>query len=247
VSVSPAPGPCLASIDVLVLAGGLGTRLAAVLPDRPKLLAPVAGRPYLGYLLDWLARFGAHRIVLGLSHRADAVLAHLAAHPRPDLEIVPLIEPRPLGTAGAVRFARATLKTDPVLVVNGDSFTDADLCAFLRRHDAAGAPATILCTEVDDAGRFGRVVIDRNGRIERFVEKDARAKGVAPINAGVYLFSARLLDQIAAGAAVSLERDVFERLAPGTLAAFAGRFGFVDIGTPESLARAAELLSQPAA
>lgn len=238
---------CLAPLDVFVLAGGLGTRIRAVLADTPKLLAPIAGRPYLAYLLDWLRRFGAGRVVLGLGHRAEAILAHLEAVPPAGLEVVPVVEPRPLGTAGALRFARPQLHSDPVLVMNGDSFADADLCALVDRHRQSGAAGTMLCAEVEDAGRYGRVVLDGQGRVAGFVEKDRAYKGSAAINAGVYLLSARLVDEIAAGNTNSLEREVFTHLPAGTLAALTGRFSFIDIGTSESLARAAEVVTRPAA
>jgi mannose-1-phosphate guanylyltransferase len=234
----PAGATCLGALDVFVLAGGLGTRIRPVLGDTPKLLAPIGGRAYLYYLLDWLRHFGACRIVLGLGYQAQAVIEHLRRYPAKGLEIDTVIEPRPLGTAGAIRFAREALRTDPVLILNGDSFVDADLCAFVARHREAGATGTLLCTEVPDAGRYGRVETDSAGRIRRFAEKDPAFRGTASINAGLYLLSAALLDDIAAGKAASLERDVFERLPAGSLATYSGLFKFIDIGTPESLAAA---------
>jgi NDP-sugar pyrophosphorylase family protein len=234
---------CLQALDIFVLAGGLGTRIRPVLGELPKILAPISGRPYLAYLLDWLQRFGARRVVLGLGHGAKAVIDHLDAWPAGGrIELTTMVEPSPLGTAGAIRFARGALRSDPVLIMNGDSFTDADLCAFVDRHSASEAIGTVLCAEVDNAGRYGRVELDRGGYIYGFIEKDAAFHGRAQINAGVYLLSAAMLDDIAAGQAVSLERDVYERLPPGSLAAFAGPFRFIDIGTPESLALAASVL-----
>jgi NDP-sugar pyrophosphorylase family protein len=231
---------CLAALDVFVIAGGLGTRIGSALGDTPKLLAPIAGRPYLAYLLDWLQRFGAKRIVLGLGHRAEAVVDFLGnTSAFDDLDIATVIEPRPLGTAGAIRFARPHLRSDPVLIMNGDSFADADLCAFVDHHRRAKAKATLLCVEVDDAGRYGRVEIDDEGRIRGFIEKDSDFHGASAISAGVYLFSAALLDEIAKGNVASLEREVFGCAPAGSFDAFAGRFAFIDIGTPESL-KAAE-------
>jgi NDP-sugar pyrophosphorylase family protein len=229
--------PCLATLDVLVIAGGLGTRIQPILGDTPKLLAPIGGRPYLAYLLDWLRDFGAKRIVLSLGHRAQAVVDFLDRHKSSyeDQSVVTVTEPRPLGTAGAIRFARPNLRTDPVLVMNGDSFVDADLCAFVAHHRRAQAKATLLCTEVDDAGRYGRIELDGEGRIRGFNEKDPDLHGRSIVSAGVYLFSATLLDEIAASSATSLEHDVFTRAPSGSLNAFAGRFAFIDIGTPESL------------
>jgi mannose-1-phosphate guanylyltransferase len=228
---------CLATLDVLVIAGGLGTRIQSTLGDTPKLLAPIGGRPYLAYLLDWLRQFGAKRIVLGLGHRAQAVVDFLDRHKSSydDLTLVTVTEPQPLGTAGAIRFARPNLRTDPVLVMNGDSFADADLCAFVAHHRRVQAKATLLCAEVDDAGRYGRVELDGDGRIRGFIEKDPDFHGRSAVSAGVYLFSAALLDEIAGGSTVSLEHDVFGRAPTGSLDAFAGRFAFIDIGTPESL------------
>ncbi len=242
VTHSALPHPqCLATLDVLVIAGGLGTRIQSALGDTPKLLAPIGGRPYLAYLLDWLRRFGARRVVLGLGHRAQAVIDFLERNKSSydDFTVATVTEPEPLGTAGAVRFARANLRTDPVLVMNGDSFADADLCAFVAHHRRVKAKATLLCAEVDDAGRYGRVELDGKGRIAGFIEKDPNFHGRSAVSAGVYLFSAALLDEIASGGAVSLERDVFGRAASGSLDAFAGPFAFIDIGTPESLKLAA--------
>jgi mannose-1-phosphate guanylyltransferase len=235
---------CLAEIDVFVVAGGLGTRIRPILGDTPKLLAPVGDRTYLAYLLDWLAFFGARRIVFGLGHRAEAIRAEFERHPRADLTIVTVVEPEPLGTAGAIGFSRNRLRTDPVLVLNGDSFVDADLCefvAFYRTHLPLGA---VLCTQIGDGQRYGRVRVGENGDIVSFDEKNVSPAGAATINAGVYLLSARLLDTIANSRKSSIERDIFPALMPGTLQAFTGAFEFIDIGTPESLTRAADTLKR---
>jgi NDP-sugar pyrophosphorylase family protein len=236
--------PCLHTLDVLILAGGLGTRLQSVLRDVPKLLAPIGDRPYIAYLLAWLRGFGARRIVLSLGYKAEAVIDYLREHEYLGLDLETIIEPRPLGTAGAIRFARASLRTEPVLALNGDSCVNADLCAFVERYRAERLRASILCTEVDAAGRYGRVVVDRDKCIREFVEKDPNFRGRATVNAGVYLLSAVLLNEIAAGKAVSLEHDVFELEPAGTIGAFVGNFEFVDIGTPASLAGAKPVLDR---
>jgi mannose-1-phosphate guanylyltransferase len=229
-------------MDVAVLAGGLGTRIRPVLGDVPKLLAPIAGKPFADHLFAWLGRFGAKRVVLCLGHRADRVVDHLAANP-PPLEIALSIEQEQLGTAGALRLARPKLATDPVLVLNGDTWADADLAEFLGCHRASRADATLLCTEIADTGRFGRVVVDADRTVRAFFEKDAAKAGPGIINAGVYLLSAQLLDQIAAGNARSLEREVFERMTGPRLRAFVSRFPFTDIGVPDDLARAGDIMA----
>lgn len=233
----------MAAIDVFVLAGGLGTRIKPVLGNTPKLLAPVGGRPYLRYLLDWLQHFGARRIVFGLGQGAATVLDYLKTHAPVDLDIRTVLEPWPLGTAGAIRFARAELKSDPVLVLNGDTFVNADLCALLARQNETHALGTLLCVNVDDAGRYGRVMLDSGGRIAGFSEKNPAFRGPAAVNGGVYALSTGLLDRIAAGDAKSLEYDVFQRLPAGALATYCGHFDFIDIGTPESLAAAADVFA----
>jgi len=237
-------GASLAGIDVAVLAGGLGTRLQGVLGALPKVLAPVAGRPFLDHLLDWLAGFGARRVVLCLGHRAERVLAHLAHSPRTDLTLVPLIEPAPLGTAGAVRLARPHLSSDPVLVLNGDTFVDADLSAFLARHRAADSALSLLCARVPSIARFGSVALDPRGRVARFVEKNPVADGPGLISAGLYLLSPATLDDLARRPGPSLEHDFLQQQPPGSIVAEVTAGRFIDIGTPESLAQAARIVPQ---
>lgn len=233
---------CLANIDVVILCGGLGTRLRGVLDATPKVLAPIAGRPFLDYLLAWLSGFGARRFVLALGYRAEAVLAAIARFETGELQFVPVIETAPLGTAGALRLARGHVGSDPALVVNGDSFVAADLCAALAEHRRGQAWASVLCTEVADTGRYGRIELAENGRIASFLEKAPGDAVPGLINAGVYIFSAAALDAVASGDATSLERDVLAAMPAGTLQAIAGRHPFIDIGTPESWRAAADFL-----
>ena len=235
----------LNDVDVVVLAGGLGTRLRSVLDEEglPKVLAPVAGRPFLAFLLDWLEGFGARRVVLCLGHRAERVTAWLSEQPPRRCEVVTVIEPRPLGTAGAVFFSRPRLQGDPVLIMNGDTFVDADLGAMLAVHRQGKTGATMLCTRVDDPGRYGRVDVDERGLVSAFVEKSPEATGPGLINAGLYLFDRALLDQLAAAAGPSLERDVLPALVPGRLQTHVYEGAFIDIGTPESFALAPRVIS----
>jgi NDP-sugar pyrophosphorylase family protein len=233
----------IGNIDVAVLAGGLGTRLRGVLPDSPKSLAPVDGKPFLEHLLLWLARQGVRRVLLGLGYRASDVVAFLERRPFPSLEIETVVEPEPLGTAGAVAFAAPHFRSSPILVMNGDTIVDADLNEFLRAHCGSSAPASILCVEVDNAGRYGRVEIGPDNRLVRFAEKDPAAAGGAWINAGMYLFERPFLERFAGIGKGSLERDVLERAPSGHIFAFQTKGRFLDIGTPETLALAPEVLT----
>lgn len=232
----------LDQITVAILAGGLGTRLSPVLPDAPKVLAPVAGRVFLDFLLESLIGQGARRVVLCLGSRAQAVLDYLARNAFPALEIKAVVEPRPLGTAGAIGHAFRELMSDPVMVMNGDTLVDADLKVFLAAHLQAGAPASVLCARVSDPRRYGRVEIDSAGRVVRFDEKSEAPAAPAWVNAGVYLFDRPLLEEIAKTGAGSLERDVLAPLPAGSIHAHRADAGFLDIGTPESLREASELL-----
>ncbi len=233
---------CLNDIDTVVLAGGLGTRIKDALGDTPKLLAPIGGTPFLDIIVNRLKLAGAGRVILGLGHLADKVISHLDAHPPEAIDIVPMIEPEPLGTAGALRFLAPHIETDPVLVMNGDSFFDSDLCDFVQAHEKSGMTASILCARVEDTTRYGRIKISPEGRVDAFLEKDPDQAGPGVINAGVYLFSGDMMETINAIEGPSLETDVFEALPPGTLGAVVSDGAFIDIGTPEDLARAAEVL-----
>lgn len=229
------------TIDVAILAGGLGTRISHVLKDTPKLLAPVCGKPFLDILVEWLAGFGVRRVILGLGHLAPAVIGHLEDSHTTGLDIVPVVETNPLGTAGALRFLRHKVESDPLLIINGDSFVGADLCAFVASHKASGAEASLLCVEMDDTSRYGRVEVTGEGKISGFMEKSVEpAPGL--ISAGVYLFGSAMLSRIEASNGPSLERDIFQTMPPGSLHAMTGRFPFVDIGTPESLLEASEVV-----
>lgn len=225
----------LGDVDVAILAGGLATRISHLLDGQPKCLVPVEGRALIDYQFDWLRGFGARRIVLLLGHLAEKVIAHLDRHPPRDLTVEWSIEPAPLGTAGAVIHGRSLLRSPHVMVMNGDSFVDADLGAFYAAHRQGGGAASLLCTEVPDAGRFGRILLDDQGGIQRFCEKDPAQTGPGVINAGVYVMDQSFLDEIVATRARSLETDIFARQPPGRLKAFVGAFPFIDIGTPESL------------
>ncbi|MCH7864010.1 MAG: NTP transferase domain-containing protein [Proteobacteria bacterium] len=237
-----AHSPCLNHIDVIVLAGGLGTRIRDTLGDTPKLLARVNERPFLDFLIGRLKGFGAKRLVLGLGHLGGRVEEYLESHPPEGLDIVTLIEPEPLGTAGALRFVARLVESDPVMVMNGDSFIGADLCDFVQAHRRSGAEGSILAADVADTAEFGRLKVSPEGRVLEFSEKDPSQTGPGLINAGVYLFDAAMMARIEAMEGASLERDVFPALDPGTLGAAVGQGPFIDIGTPEDLLRAADVL-----
>lgn len=225
--------------DAVILAGGLGTRLRSVVPDRQKAFADVAAEPFVARLLRLLEGAGVPRVVFALGHLADSALPYLDAWSRSSpAELRSVTETEPLGTGGALRNALDATRSDPVLVLNGDSFVALDLPALLATHAASGCMITLCAVHVADAARFGLLDIDeRSGRVRGFHEK----RGLAEpgwINAGIYVIARPLIAEMPIGCPLSLERDVFPRHA-GNIAVHRAHGPFIDIGTPESFAAGA--------
>jgi NDP-sugar pyrophosphorylase family protein len=225
-------------LQVCILAGGLGTRLRSVLPDLPKVLAPVGDKSFLEYLVRYLCGQGFWRFVFLLGYRHEAVQECLERKIRPawpGAEVAVSVEPEPLGTGGAAKFAQAMLG-EQFFLVNGDSYLEFDAGAMLRVHRDSLAEATLAVRQVPDAGRYGSVEVDAGGWVVGFREKVA-AGGPGLVNGGVYVLNRSVVESMPAGRPVSIERETF----PAMLAAGrvmmssrqdAGRFS--DIGTPES-------------
>jgi D-glycero-alpha-D-manno-heptose 1-phosphate guanylyltransferase len=226
----------LSHITTAVLAGGLGTRLRPVVADRPKVLAEVGGRPFIFYLLDRLAAGRVRQVVLCTGYLAHQVRDTLG-ETYGSMNLLYSQEPYPLGTGGALSFALPLLESDPVLVLNGDSFCEANLRAFCLVHRLRGAQASLLLAEVTDAARFGWVALDEEGRITGFREK-GKTNGGGWVNGGIYLINRALLETIPPQEIVSLEQDLFPAWIGRGLYGFRSQGRFIDIGIPESLAGA---------
>jgi NDP-sugar pyrophosphorylase family protein len=216
----------------IILAGGLGTRLRAALPDIPKVLAPVAGRPFLSYLLDQVATFGLRRVILCTGYGAERIEKACGAAWR-GLEIACSREEQALGTGGALRRAAAEVADETVLVLNGDSYCGLDFEAFRKFHFAHGGGATLALKRLTDARRFGTVAIAEDGRIREFHEKNKGASGEALVNGGVYLIRRDWLTAIAGNDPVSLERDIFPGWVGNGFHGMACEGPFIDIGVPD--------------
>jgi NDP-sugar pyrophosphorylase family protein len=222
----------LSDITAVILAGGLGTRLRPVIGDRPKVLAEVGGRPFIAYLLDQLAAVRVRKVVLCTGFMSQQVKGALGEN-FGSMSLCYSEEPIALGTAGALRLALPLLKSDVVLVMNGDSFCETNLKAFYLVHRLREAKATILVREVPDTSRFGWIEIENDGRISGFIEKH-KTNGPGWINAGIYLIHRPLLETISPDRMVSLEKDIFPSWIGKGLYGFRCQGQFLDIGTPES-------------
>lgn len=226
-------------ITPAILAGGLGTRLRDALPDRPKVLAPVAGRPFVTHLLDQLILAGFREAVLLTGHMHDEVREELGEAYGP-LRLSYSRERQPLGTGGAVRAALATIGTSSLLVVNGDSYLDLDFAALVRFHGCRASSVSVALAHVADASRYGSARLGMNGQVVAFQEK-AASGGAGWVNAGAYVFRRNVIESIPTDRPVSLERDVLPCwVSRGQVFGLRTEGRFIDIGTPESLARAAD-------
>jgi D-glycero-alpha-D-manno-heptose 1-phosphate guanylyltransferase len=231
----------ISGITAAILSGGLGTRLREAVADKPKVLAGVCGRPFLTYLLDRLVDAGIRRVVLCTGYLAELVTRALGDRYR-GIELFYSKESSPLGTGGALRLALPMLDSDPILVMNGDSFCDADLSMFAKQHNTTAAKATLVLATVTDIGRYGSVSLSPDNTVRLFEEKGSR-QGNGLINAGIYLMTRSVIETIPIGTNVSLERDVFPSLVGHGLYGFPHHGSFIDIGIPADLYAAANLFS----
>lgn len=226
-------------MEAIILAGGLGTRLASVLNDRPKALAPVKGVPFLTMLLGKLGREGFHRAIIATGHLGRQIESELGSRMGP-VEIVISQEPKPLGTGGAARLAMPLTSDSDVFVINGDTWVDLDYGEMLVFHRDRGAMVTVGVVEVPDTSRYGALDV-ANDSIIHFGEKSVSGPGM--ISAGNYLLNRDVFETIVLPECFSMEKDFFEahlgELRPGV---FKARGTFIDIGIPDDLVRAQTLL-----
>jgi mannose-1-phosphate guanylyltransferase len=222
-------------MKAVVLVGGFGTRLRPLTLTTPKQMLPVIDRPMLEHVIGGLAGHGVDEVTLSLGYKEDVFREAYPDATCAGIALNYAVEPEPLDTAGAVRFAAEAAGIDETfIVVNGDVVTDLDVRALWERHHAVGAEGTIALTPVDDPSRYGVVPTDDDGRVLGFVEKPPR--GEAPTNwisAGTYVLEPTVLGRIAAGRRVSIERETFpELVADGGLWAVQSQAYWVDAGTP---------------
>ncbi len=229
-------------MQAIILAGGFGTRLRQVVPDLPKPLAPVAGRPFLAIVLEQLRAQGFTKAMLAVGYRHEAIRAAFGER-FGALRLSYSVEDQPLGTGGAIRLAARACSNQDVFVLNGDSFVELDFVAMRTAHQRAAARLTVCAVEVADASRYGRLLVE-DSCLVGFAEKGSAGSGL--INAGVYLMRRDLLETLGLPEAFSFELDVLaarlQALRPLVHRA-SGRF--IDIGVPEDYARAQGMFASP--
>lgn len=224
--------------DAIILCGGAGLRLKSVTGNAPKSLANIAGRPFLEIMLSQLRRHGFQRVVLAVGYQKELIQEHFGDRAL-GLALKYSIESTPLGTGGALRKAVDLIESDTAVIMNGDSYTGADLAAFVGDYRNAKADVSMLVVPADGRVDCGLVSVDDTCKVLGFKEKQSPL-GVQYVNAGIYAIAKHALGGIQPGIQISLESDIFPRwLANGKyLRAFIHPGECVDIGTPERYQRA---------
>lgn len=222
-------------MKAIVLAGGFGTRLQERVPDMPKPMAPIAGRPFLEYVLDHLIDGGICEIILSVGYRADLIMGHFG-HTYHNATVSYSVETEPLGTGGAIVHALRQGGDDPVLVLNGDTFLNIDYRKLIRWYKQAPVQIAMVLKAVSDVARYGSVLATGE-RISGFVEKGNSEPGL--INAGVYIIQPSVFRTFNLSGKFSFETDLLQRHCGALFPrAFLTDDYFIDIGIPDDYDRA---------
>lgn len=222
--------------EAIILAGGLGTRLRSAVPELPKCMAPVDGRPFLSYVVNYYRQQGISKFIFSLGYRHEAVTSWLKEN-YPDLTMEFSIEREPLGTGGAVQLAMGKVKEQDVLILNGDTFFEVSLEELKKVHQQNSSACSICLKPMQDFNRYGIVETDDDGRIMDFKEKQQYAEGL--INGGVYLLNSPRFRQQQRPVVFSFEKDYLERSYYAMpMYGVVQKGYFIDIGIPEDYTRA---------
>ncbi|MDR3696327.1 nucleotidyltransferase family protein [Mucilaginibacter sp.] len=226
-------------MEVIVLAGGMGTRLRTVVNDLPKPMAPVNGKPFIEYLFQWLSLYPVSRIILSVGYKSETISEYFGDNFR-NIPIEYIVEPKPLGTGGAIKLALNNTVEASVVIINGDTYFPIDLDRFLAFHVLNKSKLSIALKKMEKFDRYGSVeLIDQN--IIRFNEKQFCEEGL--INGGIYLVNAPYIRSIPFPEIFSFEKEVLEKQTNnGNLKGMVFGDPFIDIGIPEDYFKAAEIV-----
>jgi mannose-1-phosphate guanylyltransferase / phosphomannomutase len=234
-------------VKAVVMAGGEGTRLRPMTANQPKPLLPVVNKPIMEHVLLLLKRHGFTETVVTVQFLASLVRNYFGDGEDVGMSLQYATEEMPLGTAGSVKNAEDELRADPFLVISGDALTDIDLSALVRYHKENSALVTVALTRVPNPLEFGIIIVDEEGRIQRFLEKPTWGQVFSDtVNTGIYVMEPEVLAEVPAGVSVDWSGDVFPQL----LKSGAPLYGWIadgyweDVGSHESYLKAqADVLS----
>ena len=225
-------------LEVVILAGGLGSRLKTLVPNKPKPMANINGSPFLEILIKHLSGQGVSNIILSVGYKAEIIQEYFGFN-FCDVEIQYSLEDKPLGTGGAIRLASKKVKNEKFLVINGDTFVDLDLEDFLK-FNLMNEDLLLAAVPVSDTARCGTVNLSGNLVVE-ILEKNNKGSGL--INAGCYLINRKTLDSIDVCTEFSFERELLPKLVEErSVRAVICEGDFIDIGVPEDYHAAQKML-----
>ncbi len=222
-------------MQILILAGGLGSRLQKVIGHYPKPMVLIRDKPFLEYLILQLKEYNLTKIILCIGYSREKIKEYFQDGGKWGVEIVYSEEEKPLGTGGAIKLAESFVSSDNFLVLNGDSYLGIDFNELIQFHKLREALATLALVQIGKPDRYGLVEIDKNFHVTSFTEKGAMSKSNL-INGGVYVFEKEILNLISEGS-VSLEKDIFPKLIGKRFYGKPERAYFIDIGVPEDYNR----------
>ncbi len=222
--------------EAIILAGGLGTRLKSEVPDLPKCMAPVAGKPFIDYVIKYLLEQGVNGFIFSLGYKHDVVINHLEST-WPNIKYEVAIEKNPLGTGGGIRFASKKVKSKSFFVLNGDTYFEMDLLSMFKNHESNNAQITVALKQMVNFDRYGSVLINQANQICAFREKTSVDSGL--INGGIYLLKKSLIEEISVEDPFSFEKEVLEKyIHKNCIYGFVSDGYFIDIGIPEDFKKA---------
>jgi len=221
-------------IDVIILAGGLGTRLKSVMPTLPKALSPINGRPFLDFILDFLeGSDSVNNVILAVGYMADQIIEKYTNRHEYKFEILFSREETLLGTGGAIKMALQYSTTDDIMVLNGDSYVDVRVNDVIAFHREKNSSMTIVIKKIENPGRYGFIKFDDNHRITSFNEK-LMSSTEGYVNTGIYLFKRDIFNNIEENKTISLEKELIPFFINSNIYGFVNHGKFIDIGIPET-------------
>jgi D-glycero-alpha-D-manno-heptose 1-phosphate guanylyltransferase len=217
--------------EAIILAGGPGTRLQTVVSDVPKCMAPINGIPFINFVITYLKNEGIDRFIFSLGYKSEMVIEYLDTHFK-ELDKICVVETEQLGTGGAIKKACGVVRSQEVVIINGDTFFNIGLPYLLSAHEAQDADCSLALTELRDFDRYGTVDVDESKMITAFHEKGFCTRGY--INGGIYLLNVSRFLQKQLPEKFSFEKDYLEKyVGEGIFCSEIFYNYFIDIGVPE--------------